>query len=86
MKIGNGGKVPRVSRHGARKEAVCVADEVGNGHFHKFLRELGDLNGGAEDTPIDLKQPLDFGLLSVPKLTLVDQDDREFIIRYHWQC
>ena len=41
MKIGDGSNVPRVTCHGARKEAARVVNEVGDNHFYEHLWELG---------------------------------------------
>jgi hypothetical protein len=42
MEMMDGGDVPRVTCQGARQEAACVINEVGDNLFHEFLREFGD--------------------------------------------
>lgn len=39
MKMWNGGNVPGIGRQRAGLESLDVVDEVGDNHFHKFVRE-----------------------------------------------
>ena len=76
MKVGDDGDVPRVTRQGARQEAVGIVNEVGGDDFYKFLRELGDWGRtpGGYSRGTSVEQPLDFGFGSIPKPI-----DKEFV-------
>lgn len=62
VEMGYGGDVPRITCCGTCEQCAGVVDEVGNDHFHNFLREPGGLGrtcGG---------KSLDFDPISVPRL------------------
>ena len=64
VKVGYCSDVPRVTGHGARKEGVRIADEVGNNKLHEFLWEPGGLGWACGGRPRDGTQLLASGLLS----------------------
>ena len=43
VKVGDGGTVPRLTGHGARKDGLGVVNGVGYDRFHKLLWEPGGL-------------------------------------------
>ena len=78
MEMGDGGGVPRVTCQGACQKGGSVVSEVGNDHFNKLSRKLGDWGQvcGRRLRDTSPKQSLDSGHGSVPKF--VDKQ----LIRY----
>lgn len=52
MEMRDGSDVPRMTRHGACQEAVCIMNEVGDNRFHEVLRDGGERPVGASGPPL----------------------------------